>query len=143
MAPGRSSARTAAITAPIPAAAIAHSFGCLALAHAATRYDLALAGSFLVAPADPQRFGIADAEVLADLGHRPSLVASTDDPWLSFERNRLFARAWGSRLHVLGAVGHINVDSGFGPWPNMLRWARAGRVDFPEFDAAASLAAAG
>lgn len=111
-----------------PPLAVAHSFGCLALAHAAGRFGTPLAGSFLVAPADPQRFGIPDETVLLSLGHPSELVASTNDPWLAFERTQGFAAAWGSRLHVLGAAGHINVDSGFGPWPDMLRWASFGRI---------------
>ena len=27
------------------------------------------------------------------------------------------AAAWGSRVHDLGAVGHLNPASGFGEWP--------------------------
>ncbi len=41
---------------------------------------------------------------------------STNDPYLEVERARDLAHDWGSRLHVLGARGHINVASGFGPW---------------------------
>lgn len=115
-----------------PPLAIAHSFGCLALVHAADRFGTPLAGSFLVAPADPQRFGIGDETILVSLGHPSELLASTNDPWLDCERTRGLADAWGSRLHVLGAVGHINVESGFGPWPDMLRWAKAGCIGHEE-----------
>ena len=45
------------------------------------------------------------------------LVASTSDPWLSLKRAREIAYAWGSRLENAGDAGHINADSGFGPWP--------------------------
>jgi hypothetical protein len=31
------------------------------------------------------------------------------------------ANAWGSRLHRLGAVGHLNRASGFGDWPEAER----------------------
>lgn len=115
-----------------PPLAVAHSFGCLALAHAASRFCTPLAGSFLVAPADPRRFGIGDESILVQLDHPSDLIASTNDPWLACERTRHLADAWGSRLHVLGAVGHINVDSGFGPWPDMLRWAQLGYIDHLE-----------
>lgn len=115
-----------------PPLAIAHSFGCLALVHAVNRLGTPLAGSFLVAPADPGRFGIDDEILCVPLRHPSELLASTNDPWLAFERVRGFADAWGSRLHVLGPAGHINVDSGFGPWPDMLHWAQLGRVDHPE-----------
>ena len=32
-------------------------------------------------------------------------------------RVRAFAGAWGSRLHDLGPVGHLNPASGYGDWP--------------------------
>ncbi len=112
-----------------PPLAIAHSFGCLALAAADRLFGTPIAASFLVAPAEPARFGIADVEVLRPLAHPSDLLASTDDPWLQFSRVEELAEAWGARLHVLGALGHINVDSGFGPWPAMEAWARAGEIE--------------
>ena len=45
------------------------------------------------------------------------MVASRDDPYVTLARAEGFARAWGSRLVVLGAAGHINADSGYGEWP--------------------------
>src|SRR5690606_39217366 len=99
-----------------------------------------VAGLLLVAPADPRRFqaegglrerarGLLDPALsVADvLPERlppgiPSLVlASDNDPWLSLPEARRLAQRWGSPLLNLGAVGHINVDSGFGPWPAMLQ----------------------
>ena len=56
------------------------------------------------------------------------VLASTNDPWLSVDKAYQLAEAWGSEIHVLGAVGHINVESGFGPWPEIREWALAGRV---------------
>lgn len=113
-----------------PPLAVAHSFGCLALAHADRVYGTPFKASFLVAPADPRRFALADGLVLQRLSHRSELLASTNDPWLSLERVEVLAEAWGSRLHVLGALGHINVDSGFGPWPEMQEWVLSGAVAF-------------
>ena len=46
-----------------------------------------------------------------------TLVASTDDPYCTFERATQFADAWGSRLVNIGARGHINADSALGDWP--------------------------
>ena len=49
----------------------------------------------------------------------PSVViASTDDEYVSLDRARLFAGAWGSAFDVIGAAGHINAASGYGPWPD-------------------------
>jgi predicted alpha/beta hydrolase family esterase len=48
----------------------------------------------------------------------PSIVAaSRNDPLASYERVTELARDWGSRLVDLGAVGHLNPASGYGPWP--------------------------
>ena len=46
-----------------------------------------------------------------------TVVASRNDPWMEFARARHLANAWGSSLVDLGHAGHINVASGFGPWP--------------------------
>jgi hypothetical protein len=47
----------------------------------------------------------------------PSLVAaSQDDIFVPIQRARDFAQAWGSRFVDLGWAGHVNVDSGHGPW---------------------------
>lgn len=48
-------------------------------------------------------------------------VASSTDPYLSLDKAKLWARSWGSQLINLGDVGHINVASGFGAWPNGLK----------------------
>jgi uncharacterized protein len=48
------------------------------------------------------------------------LVASSTDPYCSAERARVMANAWGSLLIECGDAGHINVDSGHGPWPDGL-----------------------
>jgi predicted alpha/beta hydrolase family esterase len=45
------------------------------------------------------------------------VVASTDDEYAHIERSRAFAAAWGSKLIEIGDAGHINADTGFGPWP--------------------------
>jgi len=44
------------------------------------------------------------------------VVASSDDPYVTPGRAAAFARAWGSRLVTLTRAGHVNTDSGFGPW---------------------------
>jgi predicted alpha/beta hydrolase family esterase len=46
------------------------------------------------------------------------VVASRNDPAVSFKRARFFAESWGSELIDLGAAGHINEKSGYGPWPD-------------------------
>ena len=62
---------------PRPALLVAHSFGCLAAVHSIAANPRGVAGAFLVAPADPDKFGVAghaagDAARLPDLaGQQP------------------------------------------------------------------------
>ena len=45
------------------------------------------------------------------------LVGSDTDPWMRADSARAWSRLWGSHFVNLGDVGHINVESGFGPLP--------------------------
>ena len=48
----------------------------------------------------------------------PSMtVASRNDPFSAYEVTEDIAAAWGSLLLDAGEAGHINSDSGYGPWP--------------------------
>ncbi|WP_313703849.1 alpha/beta hydrolase [Massilia sp.] len=103
---------------------VAHSLGCMLAAHwAASGSPLRAAGALLVAPADVE----APSYPIATNGFAPApmtalpfpclVVASTDDPFVSRERARVFAGAWGARFVEIGAAGHVNADSGYGDWP--------------------------
>jgi predicted alpha/beta hydrolase family esterase len=48
------------------------------------------------------------------------LVASDNDPLCSIDRAVEFATCWGADFHQAGDAGHINVESGHGPWPEGL-----------------------
>ncbi|THF65157.1 RBBP9/YdeN family alpha/beta hydrolase [Pseudothauera rhizosphaerae] len=96
---------------------VAHSFGCLASVAAAAEQPDRIAGALLVAPADPRKFGVGHLLPSGHLGFPSIVVASTDDPWVSLATARHWAGRWASRFINVGARGHINVDSGFGPWP--------------------------
>ena len=100
-----------------PPVIVAHSFGCLATVRAVLAHGVALAGALLVAPADPDKFGIAHGLFAAPLPFPSTLVASTNDPWLKFVKAGALAAEWGSRLASAGRAGHVNADSGHGPWP--------------------------
>jgi predicted alpha/beta hydrolase family esterase len=95
----------------------AHSFGALAAVQAAEDHGERIAGALLVAPADPDKFGVADALPAGPLSFPATIVASSNDPWLSIEGALALAIRWGANLVDLGNAGHINADSGFGPWP--------------------------
>jgi len=107
---------------PGPHAIVAHSFGCLAGAHALAA-GLPVAHALLVAPAEPARFGLDHALPWTALPVRSLVVVSDTDPWMNAGRARLWARRWGSDCISLGDAGHVNVASGFGPFPLARDWA--------------------
>ena len=97
--------------------AAAHSFGCLALLRYLGQGGAAVRSALLVAPADPQKFGVVDRLPRSSLPIASVLIASETDPWMSITAAREWGTTWGSRVLNLGDVGHINADSGFGPLP--------------------------
>lgn len=109
-----------------PVFLVAHSLGCLAVAHWAALAEIVpgqVEGAFLVAP-----------PWIADNSHSPRelldflpmpvrrlpfpsmLVASEDDHYLPIASAARLASSWGSRFVNVGRQGHINVASGHGPW---------------------------
>lgn len=105
---------------PGPVVIAAHSLGCIATVHLPEDVAARILGALLVAPADPERRG-----VLADfapvpfqkLPYRSVLVASTHDPYCPVRQAGAYARSWGSEFVRVPDAGHINVESGHGPWP--------------------------
>lgn len=97
--------------------AVGHSFGCLALAHALAQGQYGIQAALLVAPADPRKFEVESQLPRAPLPVPSVMLASETDPWMKLDDARGWATAWQSRFINLGDVGHINVDSGFGPLP--------------------------
>ncbi len=104
-----------------PLLIVAHSFGALVAAQAAEDHRHRIAGALLVAPADPERFGVSDLLPHRPLGFPAVVVTSSNDPWISAERAARLAGAWDADFVNLGAAGHINAESGYGPWPGGLR----------------------
>jgi len=101
----------------------AHSAGCALVAFWAASTSHTVRGALLVAPADTDAQSFPDGPAgwrpmpLARLPFPSTVVASRDDPFVTLERGRLFARAWGSRFVDAGAAGHLNAASGLGAWP--------------------------
>jgi len=94
----------------------AHSFGCLAAIRSVV-HGRAIAGALLVAPADPDHFGVAPLLETRRLPFATTLVASSNDPWLKLVKAGVLATRWGSRFVPCRDAGHINADSGLGEWP--------------------------
>ena len=118
-----------------PAVLVAHSVAVALVNHlvaAWPRYHpdrpLPVRGALLVAPSDvesptwpPGPLGFAPMP-MQRLPFPTLVVASTNDPRVTLERAQVFATAWGARLEVAGALGHLNADSGLGPWPQGRQW---------------------
>ena len=110
---------------------VAHSLGCVAVAHWARRHGAEWAdrikSALLVAPADTERESAPAglwpfAPIPSDYLPFPSLVVgSTNDPAASPARARDLALHWGSEFELLRGVGHINVESGHHRWVDGLR----------------------
>lgn len=102
--------------------AVAHSYGCLALAHYLLRGSQGIASALLVAPANPDRFDIPDGQLDRSLPLDTTLVFSRNDPWMSEADARYLGRRWGSTLVDAGEAGHINPSSGHGSFPLARLW---------------------
>lgn len=119
-----------------PVVLVAHSLGVITTVHAAGKVDAGkVAGAFLVAPADvdnaafwPITRGYDPCKALTGFSPAPTsalpfpskLVASLSDPYCSADRAKALAASWGSEVIEAGDVGHLNVASGHGPWPEGL-----------------------
>lgn len=100
---------------------VAHSFGCLASVHALASASSQVRGVFLVAPADPEKFRVADVLPTGTLPVPGLLVGSLTDPWLSWRKAEYWAQRWQLPLVCAGSAGHINTESGHTQWPAGLK----------------------
>ena len=108
----------------VPALLAAHSLGChLVAAWAAhSQHTRWVQGALLVAPPNPNQvdfpleLGTWKPPVLLALPFAALVVASNNDTFGSSAAQAGLANAWGARLQVLGAFGHINAESGLGNW---------------------------
>jgi uncharacterized protein len=111
---------------PGPWLAVAHSFGALALVrHLALQPASPVAAALLVAPADPDKFGLGEHLSQRALPVPSTLVLSSSDPWLALPKGQRWAQRWGSACIQLGAAGHVNVASGFRTLPLAEHWLQA------------------
>lgn len=106
----------------VSAVLVAHSLACLLVAHWAARTQLKVKGALLVAPPYPDSPVFPkEAAGFSPLPLKPFtfpsiVVASSNDPYGNLEFAKSCALAWGSRFVDIGAVGHINSNSGLGAW---------------------------
>jgi hypothetical protein len=101
---------------------VAHSLGCLLVAHWAASAVSAVRAALLVAPPDPEGPTFPrEAVGFSPLPMKPfafpsAVVVSTNDPYGSLAFAERCAISWRSRLANIGPAGHINAKSGLGRW---------------------------
>ena len=113
-----------------PIVIVAHSGGCIMVAHWARQTRRTVQAALLATPPDfdtPMPEGYPTLDALRESGWLPVprshlpfpalVAASRNDPLGRYERVAALARDWGTQLADLGEVGHLNPASGFGPWP--------------------------
>lgn len=111
---------------PRPVILIAHSLGCVTVAHWAAQAPVEqlrrVQGALLVAPADVERPGCPDAlrnfaPIPRDLLPFPSLLVGSDNDTAATPARAIeLARDWGSEVAIVPGAGHINVKSGHRHW---------------------------
>ena len=102
---------------------VGHSLGCCTIARWAGRFRRVIRGALLVAPSDvdaptypPGTTGFAPMPSQR-LSFPSIVIASNNDEYVTMERAREFAYAWGSGFVDAGPLGHINSASALGDWP--------------------------
>lgn len=109
-----------------PVVLVGHSLGCLLIAHDSLHWPKdKVKGVYMVAPPDLERstdkpaFNTASFLPLPlhPIQPRTHVVASRTDPYCAYEKAEHFAKEWSATFQDAGAAGHINMESGHGPWP--------------------------
>ena len=108
-----------------PVVLVAHSLGCLLVAHGAQALKGKIKGAYLVAPSDWERKGLVETFDGGDFVPIPKealpfpchVVGSRNDPFCDFTRSQQFAKDWNAHFQDAGDAGHISLESGHGPWP--------------------------
>ncbi|GAA4181199.1 RBBP9/YdeN family alpha/beta hydrolase [Gryllotalpicola koreensis] len=110
---------------------ICHSLACALWLHAAQR-DRALEVDRLLLASAPAG-ELLEAEIVAEfafrvtdaarLGAREALFVSGDaDPYCPAGPAVEFADALGAPVRLVPGGGHLTIDDGYGPWPDVLSW---------------------
>jgi uncharacterized protein len=130
----------AAIAAAGPEVVLAaHSTACALVAFWAAQTGGRVRAALLVGPSDTEAGSYPPGPVgwqpmpLVRLPFPSIVVASETDEYVSFERARAFAQAWGSEFRSIGRAGHINSTSGHGAWAEG-RAMLADLLELPEAD---------
>lgn len=115
-----------------PVTFVCHSLGCWAVDHLlAERGPEGVHAALLVAPPSPHLLfeptetffpPPRQRQAWAPLSARTLVVGSDNDDFTAPEEFEEIAQALGARSRLLAGAGHINLASGYGPWPFTLEW---------------------
>lgn len=86
-----------------PIVLVAHSLGCMTVAHYAQQFDNAKLNSFAPAPKTKLTF-------------KSVVVSSTNNDYCPIDKAQKMADYWGSKFVNIGRKGHVNTDSDLGAW---------------------------
>jgi uncharacterized protein len=106
---------------------VGHSMGCWTVIHWTALHADSIdrvQSALLVAPPDIASADSLPKSTMDFIRHQknklpfPSiLVGSENDPYMPLDKAQVLACSIGSCFINAGAAGHINIDSGHGPWP--------------------------
>lgn len=109
---------------------VGHSLACATIVNWATRYYRKIKGALLVAPSDTEATSFPKGTTgftpmpLKKLEFPSITITSSNDFYVTLERAKFFANAWGSPLINIGDAGHINTAAGFGRWDEGLEYLK-------------------
>ena len=117
---------------------VAHSLGCALAVHWISSYKSSalhvkqlarIKGALLVAPPDVGQTTFP-ASSFSPMPELPlslpvKVIASDNDPWCDIVLSRHWAHCWEAEFHSVGALGHINGESGLGSWEQGQAWVAA------------------
>lgn len=110
-----------------PVVLVAHSLGVAAAIHAVRDAPAKVCGGFFVAPPDVENPALRPKHLMTfgpyprePLSFPSFVLASRNDRFCAFDKATDIAADWGSLLIDAGESGHINAESGHGPWPEGL-----------------------
>jgi predicted alpha/beta hydrolase family esterase len=105
---------------------VGHSLGCLTIAHWTKTHPGSakkVKGALLAAPGDadaadfPKEMSGFAPLPMQKLPFKSIIATSDNDKWVSLDRAKQFAEAWGSEIHIFPGKGHLNGASNLGDWP--------------------------
>lgn len=120
----------AVLQAQKPVVLVAHSLGCwlTAVWSSHSQNTDKVKKAFLVAPPSSALFHVEPKlhswrnVPQQKLRFSSLLLTSSNDPYCTEEQALMLAQQWGSVPHKVGALGHVNAESGLGTWEQGYVW---------------------